>query len=76
MNQFKSFISKRLIIRPTSNQDAELVYELMNSPKFIKYVADRNINSINDASNYIKVKMLTQLHLMGYSNYTLIKKSN
>ena len=76
MNQFKSFISKRLIIRPTSNQDAELVYELMNSPKFIKYVADRNINSINDASNHIKVKMLPQLHLMGYSNYTLIKKSN
>ena len=60
MKQFKSFISKRLIIRPTSKQDAELVYELMNSPKFIKYVADRNIDSINDASNYIKVKMLPQ----------------
>ena len=69
MKQFKSFISKRLIIRPTSKQDAELVYELMNSPKFIKYVADRNIDSINDASNYIKVKMLPQLHLMGYSIY-------
>ena len=76
MKQFKSFISKRLIIRPTSKQDAELVYELMNSPKFIKYVADRNIDSINDASNYIKVKMLPQLYLMGYSSYTLINKSN
>ena len=75
MNQFKSFISKRLIIRPTSKQDAELVYELMNSPKFIKYVSDRNIDSINDASNYIKVKMLPQLYLMGYSRYTLINKS-
>lgn len=76
MNQFKSFISKRLIIRPTFEQDAKLIFQLMNTPKFIKYVADRNINSINDASNYIKVKMLPQLHLMGYSNYTLIKKSN
>ena len=58
MKQFKSFISKRLIIRPTFKQDAKLIYELMNSPKFIKYVADRKIDSINDASNYIKVKML------------------
>ena len=75
MKQFKSFISKRLIIRPTSKQDDELVYKLMNSPKFIKYVSDRNIDSINDASNYIKVKMLPQLYLMGYSSYTLINKS-
>ena len=76
MKQFKSFISKRLIIRPTSKQDAELVYELMNSPKFIKYVADRKIDSINDARNYIfKLKCL-QLYLMGYSSYTLINKSN
>ena len=76
MNQFKSFISKRLIIRPTSEQDAKLIFQLMNTPKFLKYVGDRKISSINDARNYIKVKMLAQLYLMGYSSYTLIKKSN
>ena len=76
MNQFKSFISKRLIIRPTFEQDAKLIFQLMNTPKFIKYIGDRKISSINDARNYIKVKMLPQLHLMGYSNYTLINKSN
>tara|TARA_B100001057_G_scaffold98476_1_gene95220 strand:- start:1914 stop:2438 length:525 start_codon:yes stop_codon:yes gene_type:complete len=76
MNQFKSFISKRLIIRPTFEQDAKLIFQLMNTPKFIKYVVDRKISSINDARNYIKVKMLAQLYLMGYSSYTLINKSN
>ena len=48
----------------------------MNTPKFIKYIGDRKISSINDAKNYIKVKMLAQLYLMGYSSYTLINKSN
>ena len=76
MNQFKSFISKRLLIRPTFEQDAKLIFQLMNTPKFIKYVGDRKISSINDAKNYIKVKMLAQLYLMGYSSYTLINKSN
>ncbi|PDH48836.1 MAG: GNAT family N-acetyltransferase [Bacteroidetes bacterium MED-G20] len=76
MNQFKSFISKRLLIRPTFEQDAKLIFQLMNTPKFIKYIGDRKISSINDAKNYIKVKMLAQLYLMGYSSYTLINKSN
>ena len=76
MNQFKSFISKRLIIRPTSEQDAKLIFQLMNTPKFLKYVGDRKISSINDAKNYIHCKMLSQLYKIGYSTYTLVKKSN
>ena len=76
MNQFKSFISKRLIIRPTSEQDAKLIFQLMNTPKFLMYVGDRKISSINDAKNYIHCKMLSQLYKIGYSTYTLVKKSN
>ena len=76
MNQYKSFTSERLIIRPTFEQDDKLIFRLMNTPKFIKYVGDRKISSVNDAKNYIKVKMLAQLYLMGYSSYTLINKSN
>ena len=76
MNQYKSFSSKRLIIRPTFEQDAELIFQLMNNPKFIKYVGDRKISSINDAKNYIHYKMLSQLYKIGYSTYTLVKKSN
>tara|TARA_B100001559_G_scaffold250687_1_gene214201 strand:+ start:119 stop:646 length:528 start_codon:yes stop_codon:yes gene_type:complete len=76
MNQYKSFTSERLIIRPTFEQDDKLIFHLMNTPKFIKYVGDRKISSVNDAKNYIKVKMLAQLYLMGYSSYTLINKSN
>ena len=76
MQQYKSFQSKRLIIRPTLEQDAELIYQLMNSPKFIKYVGDRQLYSIKDAEKYIQDKMLPQLHSLGYSNYSLINKKN
>ena len=76
MQQYKSFQSERLIIRPTLEQDAELIYQLMNSPKFIKYVGDRQLYSVKDAEKYIQDKMLPQLHSLGYSNYSLINKKN
>lgn len=73
---YKRFESGRLWIRPTTEEDAELIYQLMNTPKFIKFVGDRGINSIEDAEKYIQVKMLPQLHALGYSSYSLITKSN
>ena len=76
MNNYMSFQSERLIIRPTLEQDAELIYQLMNSPKFIKYVGDRQLYSLKDAEKYIQDKMLPQLHSVGYSNYSLINKKN
>jgi RimJ/RimL family protein N-acetyltransferase len=75
MSLYKEFKTERLIIRPTSEKDSELIYQLMNTPKFVKFVGDREINSIQDAENYIKIKMLPQLKTFGYSNYSLITKS-
>ncbi len=73
---YREFESERLFIRPTLEQDAELIYKLMNTPKFIKYVGDRKLNSIEDAEKYIKDKMIPQLNTHGYSNYSLITKSD
>lgn len=72
----KEFESERLLIRPTIEEDAELIYELMNTPKFIKFVGDRDINSILDAEKYIQTKMLPQLNTLGYSSYSIITKAD
>lgn len=72
----KEFETERLIIRPTLEEDAKLIYELMNSPKFIKYVGDREINSIDDAKKHIQTKLLSQLSELGYSSYSLVKKAD
>ncbi len=43
---YKEFETDRLLIKPTSDGDAEFIYKLMNTPKFIKYVGDRDIKSV------------------------------
>lgn len=71
---FKTFETERLLIRPTLEIDAEFVFKLMNSPKWIKYIGDRNIQTVEEAKQYIKKKMIPQLERLGYSNYTVIRK--
>jgi len=74
MSQYKTFETERLVIKPTSVADAEFVFELLNTPKWIENVGDKNIKSVEDAKNYILNKMQPQLERLGYSNYTLIRK--
>ena len=66
----------RLIIRPTNIEDASFIFELLNSPKWLKYIGDRNIQTIKEAADYIKLKMLPQLKRLGYSNNTIIRKKD
>ena len=72
----KSFETERLIIRPTTVFDSAFILELFNTPKWLQNIGDKNVNSIEDASTYIKTKMLPQLDKLGYSNYTIIRKSD
>ena len=64
----KEFETERLLIKPTSVGDAEFIYQLMNTPKFIKYIGDRNIKSIEAAKNYIRNKRGSHLNSMYASN--------
>lgn len=73
---FKEFETERVRLKPTSVEDAEFIYQLMNTPKFIQYIGDREIKSVVRAKDYIKTKMLHQLQRLGYSNYTVFQKSD
>jgi len=74
--EYKIFETERLIIRPTIETDAEFIFELLNTPKWIKYIGDRNIQTLESAKEYIKQKMIPQLERLGYSNYTIIRKED
>lgn len=76
MSNYKTFETERLILRPTLEEDAEFILELLNTPKWIKYIGDRNVRTVEDAREYIRIKMLPQLKRLGYSNYTLIRKTD
>lgn len=73
---YLSFETERLILRPTAEEDAELVFNLMNTPKWHLYIGDRNIKTIEDAKLYILKRMRPQLERLGYSNYTVVRKAD
>jgi RimJ/RimL family protein N-acetyltransferase len=76
MNPHEFYETERLILRPTTEDDAEFILRLMNTPKWYKYIGDRNVKTTEQAKEYIKTKMEPQLKRLGYANYTLITKSD
>lgn len=76
MNVQNEFETDRLLLRPTSAEDAEFILKLMNTPKWLKYIGDRQVRSVPEAEKYIKTKMQPQLDRLGFSNYTVIRKSD
>ena len=76
MSAYKSFETERLLLKPMSKEDASFLLELQNLPKWIKYIADRNVYTIKEAETYIKHKMTPQLKKLGFSSYTVIRKTD
>ena len=76
MGNFKTFETERLHLRPTSIADADFIYELLNSPKWLQFIGDRRIGNPEEARKYIQERMLPQLEKLGYSNYTVIRKED
>jgi len=47
--------TERLLIRELdAARDAEFVFELLNTPKFIKYIGDRGVRSVEQARDFIE----------------------
>jgi ribosomal-protein-alanine N-acetyltransferase len=76
MTKHKSFETNRLLLHPTSEKDADFLLQLMNMPKWIQYIGDRNVRTIEQAKAYVREKMQPQLDRLGFANYTLIRKED
>lgn len=72
----KTYETERLILKPTDKEDGEFIFKIMNTPKYYKYIGDRNIRTLEDAENYITQKMMPQYEKMGFGNFTIILKSD
>src|SRR5690349_2790840 len=59
----------RLILSEVSLGDTDFIFELLNTPQWIKYIGDKNIRTKNDAAAYIqKIKENTS------ANYWVVKR--
>lgn len=71
-----SYETKRLILRPTKVEDAPLILEMLNTPKWLKYIGDRNVRSLKDAEKYIQERILPQQKQLGFGSFTIIRKED
>jgi RimJ/RimL family protein N-acetyltransferase len=74
MKKFPSYETERLILKPFDKGDAAFLIELLNSPKWLKYIGQRNVHTIPEAENYIEERMTSQLNRLGYGNNLVIRK--
>ncbi|MBD8017254.1 GNAT family N-acetyltransferase [Kaistella pullorum] len=72
----KAFETERLTLTPVSTDDAELIFRLYNEPKFIEFIGDKNIRSVEDAERYIKEKFHPHIEQFGFGNYVIIRKTD
>ena len=69
--------TERLLLSKISLEDASFILNLMNTPKWIKYIGDRNVRTLEDARNYIQNNQLKSYETHGFGYYKLqLKESN
>jgi len=73
---YLSFETERLILKPFEITDASFLLTLLNSPKWLQYIGDRNVHTEAEAADYISVKMIPQLDRLGYGNNLAIDKES
>jgi RimJ/RimL family protein N-acetyltransferase len=56
--------------------DSAFVAELLNTPKFLKYIGDRGVRSMDDASDFINNKYAASYRENGYGLYAVDLKRN
>lgn len=66
--------TKRLIISKFTLEDAPFFIELVNTPKFKKYIGDRKVQTIEQAQERITNGHLKNYAQLGYGFYKLLLK--
>lgn len=72
----KQFETERLILRQMDTSDAAFLVQVMNTPKWLKFIGDRNVHTEEEGVNYILERVLSQYERLGYSNFTVIRKED
>ena len=68
--------TERLILSELSQKDAPFFYELVNDPAWIRYVGDKDVNSIEDAKKYLANKIIPSYTKNGFGFYLILRKED
>ena len=67
--------SERLYIRELTLKDAPFFYELVNDPDWIRFIGDRNVQTIADAEDYLENRIFKSYATSGFGFYAVVLKS-
>ncbi len=68
--------TERLLLKPITINDASFYLTLMNSPKWLQFIGDRGVYTLEDAEIYVQEKMISQWNNLGYGNYIVWLKTH
>ncbi len=67
--------TERLVLRDLSQEDANGIYQLVNSAGWLKNIGDRNVHTMKDAERYIQTWALDSYSKHGFGPYAVLSKS-
>lgn len=73
MRQFKT---ERLICRQVDFGDEEFFIKSLNNPDYIRFVSDKGVRTVQDATIYIQDKCRPQIERLGYGAYILVRRED
>ena len=65
------FTTKRLIVRFAKISDKQFIFNLLNAPKWLKYIGDRGIKTLKNAEEYIQEKLILNYEKNGFGLYVM-----
>ncbi len=63
--------TKRLLIRYAAASDAPFIFELLNSPGWLRFIGSRNINNLDDAMAYLAERVMPGYETNGFGLNTV-----
>jgi len=66
-------VTERLTLREVTHDDDAFILALLNTPKFIRYIGDRGVRSMEDARSYIDERYLASYRDNGYGSYGVVE---
>jgi RimJ/RimL family protein N-acetyltransferase len=68
--------TERLSLREATKEDAQFLYDLVNSPDWLKNIGDRGVHNLDDARKYAINRVLLNCRKDGFGFYVMIRKSD
>ena len=66
--------TERLLLSRLSYDDCGFIFELVNEPSFKRYIGDKNVNTLDDARDYLRNGPIGSYERFGYGLFLVTTK--